>query len=161
MNPTNRQLAERIDSLLALDERGALVPHGLGGLARSLLIQSSCALKGLRKISADIPADLFMLIQAEADQRGATTDQTCRELYCEGTLMYQRKSEHYDPNEFMEHWYTRFAQYTGAPGTIYLEVNAKRAQAVHGIANAMCRVTPSMNTMMIAAGLWASNGVRL
>ena len=28
---------EQIDALLALDEAGALVPHGIGGLARRLL----------------------------------------------------------------------------------------------------------------------------
>lgn len=158
---TNRQLAERIDSLLALDKRGALVPHGLGGLARSLLVQSSCALRGMQRIEATIPADLFKLIQDEAENRGCTTLQACAELYCEGQLAYQRKFEHYDMQEITDRWTARYAQYTGPVSTAYLEVNTKRAQAVHDIANRHNMVTPSMNSLMLAVGLWASNGMAL
>jgi hypothetical protein len=161
MNPTNRQLAERIDSLLALDERGALVPHGLGGLARSLLLQSSSALKGLRKIEAHVPADLYALIQRDATERGCTPQQACRELYCEGHLCYSRKAEVYDMAETVDRWTARYAQYTGEPGTVYMEVNAKRAQSVHDMANHHNMVTPSMNSLMLAVGLWASLGLPL
>uniref|UniRef100_A0AAU6W3E7 Uncharacterized protein n=1 Tax=Pseudomonas phage Cygsa01 TaxID=3138529 RepID=A0AAU6W3E7_9VIRU len=155
------KLTEQIDALLSLDSSNALVPHGIGGHARSLLIQASCALKGLHKIAADIPADLFKLIQDEADNRGCTTLKACAELYCEGQLTYQRKFEHYDMAETMDRWTARYAQYTGPVSTLYVEVNAKRAQAVLDIANHHNVVFPNMNPLMMAVGLWATEGHQL
>lgn len=42
--PTNSQLVESIEALVALDAIGALVPHGLTGITRDLLEQCAQAL---------------------------------------------------------------------------------------------------------------------
>ena len=41
------RLAQQADALLEMDAKGALVPHGVGGLARSVISQQTAALRAL------------------------------------------------------------------------------------------------------------------
>ena len=46
---TDSQLLDSIDALLHLDAKGALVPHGIGGHARTLLKESAKRIETLTK----------------------------------------------------------------------------------------------------------------
>lgn len=66
-------LIQSIDSLLAMDAKGILVPHGIGGHARTLLlaakaaIEQACADRTVPDGFVVVPVELLQLIQCDVE----------------------------------------------------------------------------------------------
>lgn len=112
-----------------------------------------------KKIAVSGPNGFYEAVCQEALERDATLEQTCAELFCEGVITYNRLVEKYQPDYLIGALAARVKSHAGPHERRWtFDVKLERADEVHNLANDNNIVTPTMNTIMLGAGLWGLEG---